>query len=165
MKNSFLTLVLAGLALCSEASTLLEYPVIELASGERQITTADTKLTVVLFFEPDCSWCFKQTRVFNDFIRSCNTDIQFIGLGVNGSRQKLKKEAWRQRADFPMYMASKEMIKAIGQVSTTPLTLLLDQSGNIISHARGYLPAKKWRDFMATHGVMDPACIKQITGK
>lgn len=174
MKSTVFSLVLITLAssyCCrgySETSVLFDYPVIDLTNGKNLFfqpnnkqAQADNKLTAVLFFEPDCGWCFKQTRVFNQFQKNCAGDVQFVGLGVNGSRQQIKKEIWRQRTNFPMYMASKEMIKAIGRVATTPLTLLLDRSGNIVSHVRGYLPAEKWKTFVVGQADAKAGCYKE----
>ena len=156
--NAALCSILLTLASFSEASDLFDFPVIDLSSGKNRTLSHDKAVNLVLFFEPDCSWCFKQTRVFNRFLQDCQADIQMMGFGVNGNRQQLKKEIWRQRADFPMYMASQSMLKAIGHISATPLTLLFDREGNILSHVRGYLPRDKWQALLLEHTGLKPEC-------
>ena len=152
---SFILLLLAG---HSAASNLFDYPVIDLSNDESQFLTPQQDVNVVLFFEPNCSWCFKQTRVFNQYLKDCDADIQFFGIGVNGNRREIKKEIWRQRADFPMVMASRPMLTAIGEVSSTPLTLLLDKKGNIFAHVRGYLPEDQWYSFLSDKTDLPSSC-------
>jgi thioredoxin-related protein len=133
------------------AETVFSYPVLDLHSAEPQRLSTAGQLNVVLFFEPNCSWCFKQTKVFNQYLQQCGRQSHFVGLGVNANRQALKKTAWQLQADFPMYMASPELIDATGKIASTPLTLVLDAKGNIVAHVKGYINAEKWRQLLKQH--------------
>lgn len=128
-----------------EASGFFTYPVIDLNSAEKTSLSSNQDSTVVLFFEPDCSWCFKQSKVFNQYLEHCMPKVQFIGIGVNGNRQQLKKTAWKMKTQFPLYMASPDLLNATGKIPSTPLTLILNKQGNVLAHAKGYLPFKKWK--------------------
>ena len=127
------------------AATLFDYPVININTNEAVSLSLDTRPVVVLFFEPDCSWCFKQSKVYSRLAKRCQSEVQFIGLGVNGSRQAIKKEAWHLQAAFPLYMASRPMLDAIGSVDSTPLSVLLNSQQQIAGKARGYLNQDKWQ--------------------
>jgi thioredoxin-related protein len=127
------------------AGSFFAHPVIDLYNAEERVLSGAGQLSVVLFFEPNCSWCFKQTKVFNQYIKQCNTPIHFIGIGVNAKRQALKTTAWKLKADFPLYMASSQLLSDMGKVDSTPLTLLLDSKGNILTHIKGYINQDKWR--------------------
>ena len=141
-----------------EASSFYSYPAIDLDSAKSVTLSAESKTGVVVFFEPNCSWCFKQAKVFNRFLKRCNTDVQFTGLGVNGNRQQLKKEAWRLKAKFPLYMAGSDLLNATGHISSTPLTLILDEKGSVVAHTRGYLPFNKWKAFLDQHTATPVSC-------
>ena len=146
------------LASSLEASGLYQYPAINLDNGETVELTAADQFSVAIFFEPACGWCAKQTKVFNQYLKRCGDGVNYLGLGVNGNRQQLKKTAWRLRAKYPVYMAGPALLEAIGEVSATPLTLILDPSGNVLAHARGYLPFNKWQAMLAEHTGVAASC-------
>ena len=138
------------------APSLLDFTAVDIGSGEA-FQLADRVFTVpqpslVLFFEPNCSWCYKQAKVFDQLAAAC-PQLTMFGLGVNGSRVALQKEAWRLRVTFPLWMASQSMLASTGPIKTTPLSLLLDDAGKIIFSARGYMDAARWREALIEHGV------------
>ena len=147
-RQLFLVLLLFPATLWGKG--FFEYPQVDLDSAEAvQLTSNQHELYAVLFFEPNCSWCFKQTQVFNQYLRNCSNAVEVFGLGVNGSRQELKAESWRLRARFPLYMASSELVADLGKIDATPLTILFDGQGDVVTYAKGYLPYKKWLTFVA----------------
>ena len=146
-RKLFLVLLLFPATLWGKG--FFEYSQVDLGSAEAvQLTSNQSELYVVLFFEPNCSWCFKQTQVLNQYLRHCSNAVQIYGLGVNGNRQELKAESWRLRARFPLYMASDELIADLGKVDATPLTILFDDQGQVVTYVKGYLPYKKWLSFL-----------------
>ncbi len=143
------------------ASTVFSYPVIDLNTAETLQLVSEDQLSVVIFFEPNCSWCFKQTKIFNQYIKQCNTSANFIGLGVNAKRTALKKAAWKMKADFPVYMASDELLSATGKIASTPLTLILDAKGRVVSHVKGYVNFEKWHQIIQKNTPKDIECSEQ----
>lgn len=139
--------------------SLLDYEQLSLdGQGAQNLRTLAGKPSLILFFEPDCPWCYKQTKVFNRLYAACHEHLNVVGLGVNGKQSALKKEAWRLKARFPLFMAGHGLVKAMGGVSATPLTLVLNQKGALQSHAQGYLSAKKLIGFSERLNL--PACLQ-----
>ena len=153
--------LLITLASLSDASNLYDYPIIDPTKGHHLSHAPNKPINVILFYGPDCLWCLKQTKVFNEYLSECGTDIQFTGIGVNGKRQQIKKEAWLHKANFPMYMASRELLKATGKVDATPLTIMMDEQGEIVAHVKGYIGSDKWRIFVADSSDIEPRCTAQ----
>lgn len=141
------------------ANTIFEYSHIDLNNGESVFispTKNENQFTTILFYEPGCSWCSKQTKVLNQHITACsNEPMQIVGLGLNGKRNELKKTAWKLKAKFPLYMAGKEFRKDI-KIDATPITLILDRNGSVVTHARGYLSLERWGRLLKTHNI--PTC-------
>ncbi len=96
---------------------------------------------LMVFFKPDCSWCFRQVKAFNTFMESC--DIAPIAVGVNGDRSALKKALRRLRPDFPAYQASADLLASLGEVPATPFTLVSRPSGEFATWLRGYVPLEQ----------------------
>lgn len=147
-------LVLFCLSPLAQAKSLLSYTHIDLTNAEEiQLQSSTHGVSALMFFEPECSWCFKQIKVINSYLSKHDDTINVIGLGVNGNRQQLKKESWRLRPEFPVYMADPQLLKDLGQVKATPLTLLLDNNGSVIAYNRGFLNYPKWLLFLKQSGV------------
>lgn len=142
----------------SYGQSLLDYEQRSLNDlSARNLQTLVGKPSLILFFEPDCSWCYKQTKVFNRLYTACREHLNIVGLGVNGNQSALKKEAWRLKARFPLFMAGHALVKDMGGVSATPFTLVLNQQGGLQSHAKGYLSPKKLAAF--SEGLNLPSCL------
>lgn len=101
------------------------------------------KPVLMMFFEPDCTWCYRQVRAINDIGRQCGDTFSAIAIGVNGNRQALQKELRRLRPDFPAYQASPELLESLGGIDATPLSLLGNADGDFANWARGYMPSDK----------------------
>lgn len=110
------------------------------------------KPVLMMFFEPDCSWCYRQVRTINRLGEDCGEGFTALAVGVNGNRTALQKELRRLRPDFPAYQASPALVQAIGTVDATPLSLLGDANGDFVDWARGYLPTERLREFVQTSG-------------
>lgn len=140
--------LLAGAALASNAYLLdfelrsLEEPVVH------DLGRYEGKPVLMMFFEPDCSWCYRQVRTINRLGEDCGAKFTAIAIGVNGNRAALQKELRRLRPDFPAYQASPALMEAIGEIDATPLSLLGDSNGDFLNWARGYLPEDELAAFI-----------------
>lgn len=141
---------------CSHASTLnlLQYQHENLRSGKLESLANDHgDIKLLMFFEPDCSWCYKQIKALNQISRQC-PKISLAALGINGKRHQLKKDLWRLKPQFPAFVANANMVSDIGNIPATPITLVIDQKGHYLSHLRGYTPSKKiLAQLSAQHGI------------
>ena len=116
---------------------VLDYELRDLESAD-DVNLADYRGSVILlmFFEPDCTFCLRQTRILNDLISSCE-GFQPIGVGVNGTRRALQGERRRLRADFPLVQINPQLQAEVGDIIGTPVMLLTDTAGRLVTWAQG----------------------------
>lgn len=133
-------LVCFELAAKTDSPQLLSYSHTDLQSGEmHSLENLKGKPTLMMFFEPQCPWCFKQGKAFNELLRQCPNAINIVALGSNGDKVSLKKELWKMRLHFPGYKAGQTILNDIGQIPATPITLIADEQGHFSSYLRGYV--------------------------
>lgn len=141
----------------SVAPSLLDYELRSLAAPDvHSLLRYRGKPVLMVFFEPECTWCFRQVRAINALGKGCAGTFTALAVGVNGSRESLRKELRRLKPDFPAYQASAELMASLGGVPATPLTLLGDTRGGYLSWLSGYAPEDRLADFMRTGGASCP---------
>ena len=113
------------------------------------------KPVLMLFFQPDCGWCFRQVRVINELAEQCDDGFEAVAVGVRGSRGELRKELRRIRQDFPAYQASPRLLEALGGVETTPLMLVGDDEGDLVTWMRGYIATDRLHTVLDEAGLAD----------
>jgi len=132
-----------GSALAAEPPSLLEFELKSLGAPERHdLQRFHGQQMVMMFFQPECNWCYRQVQALNDLQSSCST-TRFVAVGVNGDRQRLRKEVRRLRPEFPAYQASPELLHSLGGLPATPFMLLGDADGQFVDWMRGYIPAER----------------------
>lgn len=140
MKNLsviLLSLCLLLLSVFAQSTDLHTYGLKPLDGHTHSFESLRGDIDVLMFFEPECTWCFKQTRVLNQLQKEC-PNFRAAAIGINGSRRDLKKELQRQRPDFPAFQINKALLSDIGEIHGTPLVMFLDEKGQFISYSRGY---------------------------
>ena len=142
----------AGSALASNVY-LLDFELRSLEQPEvHELQRYEGKPVLMVFFEPNCSWCYRQVKAINEVGEQCSDEFAAIAIGVNGNRQSLQKELRRLRPEFPAYQASPRLLESLGGIDATPLSLLSNADGEFANWSRGYLPADKLLSFM-THNI------------
>lgn len=149
LRTLTLIISLGGSAIVSGQS-LYDFPMKRLDEISREPLVSDHGDTMlVMLFEPECSWCLKQSHAINALLRQCE-DINAAAVGLHGDRQALSRTYRRFRADFPGYQASRKFIDALGGVSGTPFTLLADAEGEPLGWLQGYVPLDRLRSTVTT---------------
>ncbi|WP_299495499.1 thioredoxin family protein [uncultured Shewanella sp.] len=97
------------------------------------------KPSLFMFFEPECPWCAKQGKAFNQLLAQCPNAINIAALASHGNKTVLRKAAWKMKLHFPAYLASQTMMLSIGPLPATPITLIIDEKGQLHSVLRGYV--------------------------
>ncbi len=112
--------------------------------GEKSLEEYQGKPVFMVFFEPDCSWCFRQMKAFKQLQDKCGDSLQSIAVGTNGEKDRLLKEVRRAKINYPSFIATAELIEAVGgEIPSTPWTLVSDSNGELITHFRGYHTLEK----------------------
>ncbi len=116
---------------------ILRYQLRDLASDKTvDLAMHRGAINLLMFFEPECPYCFKQARILSQLQHRCDR-IQPIAVGVNGSRQDLRAEMRRMRAEFPALQISVRLHEDLGKVEGTPLLLITDRAGMLVTWLRG----------------------------
>ena len=137
------TLLIGITSAQGSALNLLQYQHENLRSGQLEsLTDHNGDINLMMFFEPNCAWCYKQIKAFNQISTQCR-QVSITALGINGKRHQLKKDLWRLKPQFPAFIANAGMIAEIGAIPATPITLIIDKQGHYIDHLRGYISSDK----------------------
>lgn len=104
----------------------------------------------LLFFQPDCKWCLKQSKTLDKLLARCPGHLNAAALGVHASRHELKKELRRLRPGFPAYKTGEGMLNELQGVPATPVMLLADAQGRFARSFRGYVSEDELADILKT---------------
>ena len=126
-------------------------------SKENTLSTVQTKHTLkpyqgqkilLSFFMPNCRWCQRQHQVLKRIYADCPL-LNPIMIGVQASKQQLKLALKRKKNTFPAFVASHNMVQAIGEKSAVPMLLFFNEVGDLIFKAEGYLPQSQLVDLLS----------------
>jgi hypothetical protein len=136
-----LAVVISWIALAAPRASaevdILDYRLRELLSTDAmELDVFRGGISVLMFFEPDCPYCYRQARVLNELQRECR-DLHPVAIGLNGDRRALQKEAARMRAEFPVLEIDERLQRDIGNVEATPLMLVGDRNGMLVTWLHG----------------------------
>lgn len=153
MKSHFLTPLVWIVTLMSVSTAhgknLYDLNLDSLQSGEKvPLQDYQGKIVLMSFFEPECTWCYRQMKAFNRIQEHCDHSVQPIAVGINGKPQRLQKEIRKAKIQYPALQASSELLTQVGDIPATPWTLVTDTQGIILGHIRGYMPEPKLRKIL-----------------
>ncbi|MFA0809732.1 TlpA family protein disulfide reductase [Microbulbifer epialgicus] len=145
-----LTLFAVASPSIAQGSSLLDLELRSLTRPERtSLMLYRGQPALMVFFEPECSWCFRQVRAINQLLAQCPGQFQPLAVGTNGSRWALQAEYHRLRPDFPAFQVNSELLDKVGSIPATPFTLLIDRSGAPAGWLRGFTPKERLQLVMA----------------
>ncbi len=107
--------------------------------GEISLAAYKDKIILLSFFEPDCKWCNKQMKALNKLQQQCGHSVQPVAVGVHGKRRELKQELRKAKVSYPAFLASRELLETTGNIASTPITLVIDESGEFVAPLQGYI--------------------------
>lgn len=126
-------------------SSLYQIELPGLNTNERiDIQNYEGQLLLLSFFEPDCRWCYRQMKVFNEIHNQCQA-IKPVAVGIRGDSRALRKEVRRAQVEYPAAEATSSLLAIVGEIPATPWTLVVNQKGEIIASVRGYYRQEQWQ--------------------
>jgi thiol-disulfide isomerase/thioredoxin len=147
----FAAAVAAAFLVCGRAGAevdILDYRLRDLLSSDAmELDVFRGGVTIIMFFEPGCPYCFRQARVLNQLQRECPA-LNPVAVGLNGDRRALQKEAGRMRAEFPVLEIDERLQRDIGKIEATPLMLVGDRSGMLVTWLHGLQSAAVLRSLI-----------------
>ncbi|MGB0894685.1 MAG: hypothetical protein ACPGUD_09785 [Parashewanella sp.] len=138
----FITLVIAlvvASAIFSMSATASVYELKPINRNNEQALIAVNKTTLVMLFQPECSWCKKQSKLVNGILSECQGVIHFSMVGTNGSKRKLKQELAYYDSAIPVFYATRAFLRKIGGFQASPTTLVFDEGGKLRAKKRGFI--------------------------
>ena len=135
------TLVVSSTASAATNSSDLSVAQIQLKdlrTSQSAVSYHSKKPTVLMFFQPDCSWCKKQGKIIQSLQSECGNSVHFTLVGDKGSKQQLKRELRHFSADIPSQQSNKMFVRKSGGVKGFPTTLVLNTQGQVLAKRRGF---------------------------
>ena len=136
-----LLLILISLGVTPQAFSSLHD--IQLPSLKNQATMSMAafhgKVVLLSFFEPNCPWCYRQMKVFNQIQSECDEILQPLSVGIHGTNQKLRSELRRAKVQYPAVRSTPTLIQLTGEINATPWTLIFKPKGQLLVTRRGYM--------------------------
>ncbi|WP_220755262.1 thioredoxin fold domain-containing protein [Shewanella sp. KT0246] len=110
----------------------------DLRTSQSSVSYHAEKPTVLMYFQPDCSWCKNQGKIITELLGECGNSVHFTLVGDKGSKSQLKRELRHFSADIPSQQSNKMFVRKSGGVKGFPTTLVLDTQGNVLAKRRGF---------------------------
>jgi thioredoxin-related protein len=156
MKRLSLNKFQLGLALLLTAITLFNQAqampfVLKSLNVEQAITGAqvDELATLVMIFQPDCSWCKKQGKTLSMAYKQCRGSVNIALVGTKGNTRKLKKELKHYHKHIPAFIADRKFLREVGGYQASPTTLVFNAQGELIMKKRGFIAQEKLANVMS----------------
>jgi len=140
-----LLLILTGLGIAPQAFSSLHEIQLPSLKSQATVSMADFRGKVVLlsFFEPNCPWCYRQMKVFNQIQSACDEILQPLSVGIHGTNQKLRSGLRRAKVQYPAVRGTPALIQLTGEINTTPWTLIFGPNGQLLATRRGHMEFEK----------------------
>jgi hypothetical protein len=114
---------------------------------------------IISYFEPECSWCYRQIKMLEVMHDQCGEKIQPLLIGTHGNRQELQAFLHRTHTHLPAFEASEALLKITGDTGATPLTLIIGAQGEITEKIRGYAPGNTSLKMLCPQVPLDEAIL------
>ena len=144
-----LTLLLTAITLFNQAQAMPF--VLKSLNVEQAITGAqvDELATLVMIFQPDCSWCKKQGKTLSMAYKQCRGSVNIALVGTKGNARKLKKELKHYHKHIPAFIADRKFLREVGGYQASPTTLVFNAQGELIMKKRGFIAQEKLANVMS----------------
>ena len=109
----------------------------------------DDLATLVMIYQPDCSWCKKQGKTLSVAFEQCRGSMNIALVGTKGNARKLKKELKHYHKHIPAFMADRKFLREIGGYQASPTTLVFNAQGELVMKKRGFIAQEKLANVMS----------------
>ena len=136
-----LLLLCLSLGLTPRALAVLDHVQLPSLTDDSSVSFKDFhgKFLLLNFFEPDCSWCYRQMKVFNQINTHCSRQLQPLSVGVHGDKRSLRQVLRRAKVSYPSALGTQELQQMVGGIPATPWTLIFGPEGQLLVKLRGYV--------------------------
>ncbi|KGJ91542.1 hypothetical protein [Colwellia psychrerythraea] len=105
--------------------------------------------TIVMIYQPNCSWCKKQGKTLSIAFKQCRHSVNIALVGTKGNARQLKKELKHYHKDLPAFIADRKFLRAVGGYQASPTTLIFTAQGDLIMKKRGFIAQEKLANAMS----------------
>lgn len=107
------------------------------------------KASMFSFFEPDCSWCFKQIKALEKIQKNCEIDLHIVLVGTNGNKQQLHRFVQKTNNIFPAVQHPTELQKLTGKIKATPTNVFFDHKQKLLAKKSGLIKIERLTNIVA----------------
>jgi len=104
--------------------------------------TSSKRSTLVMIYQPDCTWCKKQGQFLAQAHKLCPDTVNIALIGAMGSTRQLKQELRHYSSAFPAYLADRKFLRHINY-QASPTTLIINNQGEVLANQRGFVTSDK----------------------
>lgn len=98
--------------------------------------------TLLLFFEPQCRWCARQAKVLQQLKQQC-PNLKQVAMGINGNLPALRQALFSLGISSRGFKPDPAMLVQLGGIPATPVMLVMNAQGQLVSGFRGFVPLAK----------------------
>lgn len=103
------------------------------------------KVLIINFWATWCPVCRRETQDFVELSEIYkDRDFQIIGISVDkGGEKPVLTYMDKMKVNYPMAMATKQVLADFGPITGIPASFLIDKKGNIFKEKQGYMKHKQ----------------------
>jgi len=117
----------------------------------KKVNLSDYKGNIVIldFWASWCGWCKIEIPFFIDMYKKYNSKgLVIIGVATSDRQNNVENFVSSNHMNYPVVMASDEIVSAYGGIRGLPTTFVIDKEGNIARQYVGYRPREVFeKDF------------------
>jgi peroxiredoxin len=122
--------------------------------GPTSLKWGDSKLTILYYFDPGCSWCKRNAAAFSGLVQQVRGRARVVSYTPTLKGLEQFKLSTHHEADI--ITDDRQDIRSILKLGGTPQTLLVDSKGHVVKNWSGAYVELNKRDIETYFGITIP---------
>jgi thiol-disulfide isomerase/thioredoxin len=110
--------------------------------------TKDKDVSFLVFFTTWCPWCAKQMEAFEEMAQDTSANVQFLAIGFDNEAKKVVSKVKSLGITYPVVIGTSAIAQYFN-VSSIPVTVVIDKKGNVIDQVVGFRDKKYFINYLA----------------
>lgn len=109
--------------------------------------TNDKDVSFLVFFTTWCPWCAKQMETFEEMSLDTSANVQFLAIGFDNEAKKVVNKTKSLGITYPVVIGNSKIAQYFN-VSSIPVTIVIDKKGNVIDQVVGFRDKKYFINYL-----------------
>lgn len=109
--------------------------------------TKDKDVSFLVFFTTWCPWCAKQMEAFEEMSQDTSVNVQFLAIGFDNEAKKVVSKVKSLGITYPVVIGTSAIAQYFN-VSSIPVTVVIDKKGNVIDQVVGFRDKKYFINYL-----------------